>query len=94
MAYKQAIDQQRVTALDELAAQAQELGMGYCGESRRLSWSTPQSSELLGIFKPVECPGQQRPKAVWVASVIGSTGVLTWKMMIELPVRSATANPA
>jgi len=29
MAYKQAIDQQRVTALDELAAQAQELGMGY-----------------------------------------------------------------
>jgi excisionase family DNA binding protein len=29
MAYKQAIDQQRVTALEELAAQAQELGMGY-----------------------------------------------------------------
>ena len=29
MAYKHAIDQQRVAALDELAAQAQELGMGY-----------------------------------------------------------------
>ena len=29
MAYKHAIDQQRATALDELAAQAQELGMGY-----------------------------------------------------------------
>ena len=29
MAYKQAIDQQRVTALDELTAQAQDLGMGY-----------------------------------------------------------------
>ena len=29
MAYKHAIDQQRAAALDELAAQAQELGMGY-----------------------------------------------------------------
>ena len=29
MAYKQTIDQQRSAALDELAAQAQELGMGY-----------------------------------------------------------------
>ena len=29
MAYKHAIDQQRATALDELAAQAQELGLGY-----------------------------------------------------------------
>jgi excisionase family DNA binding protein len=29
MAYKHAIDQQRASALDELAAQAQELGMGY-----------------------------------------------------------------
>ena len=29
MAYKHAIDQQRSAALDELAAQAQELGMGY-----------------------------------------------------------------
>ena len=29
MAYRHAIDQQRATALDELAAQAQELGMGY-----------------------------------------------------------------
>ena len=28
MAYKHAIDQQRAAALDELAAQAQELGMG------------------------------------------------------------------
>ena len=29
MAYKHAIDQQRTAALDELASQAQELGMGY-----------------------------------------------------------------
>ena len=29
MDYKHAIDQQRAAALDELAAQAQELGMGY-----------------------------------------------------------------
>ena len=29
MAYKHAIDQQRAAALDELAAQAQELGLGY-----------------------------------------------------------------
>ena len=29
MAYKYAIDQQRPAALDELAAQAQELGKGY-----------------------------------------------------------------
>ena len=29
MAYKHAIDQQRATALDELAAQAQCLGLGY-----------------------------------------------------------------
>jgi uncharacterized protein YbjQ (UPF0145 family) len=29
MAYKHAIDQRRATALDELAAQAQELGLGY-----------------------------------------------------------------
>jgi excisionase family DNA binding protein len=29
MGYKQAIDQQRAAALDALAAQAQELGMGY-----------------------------------------------------------------
>jgi excisionase family DNA binding protein len=29
MAYKRSIDQQRATALDELAAQAEELGMGY-----------------------------------------------------------------
>jgi excisionase family DNA binding protein len=29
MAYHNAIDQQRAAALDELAAQAQELGMGY-----------------------------------------------------------------
>ena len=29
MAYQQAIDQQRFTALDELSAQAQVLGMGY-----------------------------------------------------------------
>jgi hypothetical protein len=29
MAYKHAIDQQRATALDELAPQAQELGLGY-----------------------------------------------------------------
>ena len=29
MVYKHAIDQQRATALDELAAQAQELGLGY-----------------------------------------------------------------
>jgi len=29
MAYKHAIDQQRAAVLDELAAQAQELGMGY-----------------------------------------------------------------
>ncbi|ODA28824.1 helix-turn-helix domain-containing protein [Planctopirus hydrillae] len=29
MEYKQAMDQQRLQALDELAAQAQELGMGY-----------------------------------------------------------------
>ena len=29
MAYKHGIDQQRAAALDELAAQAQELGMGY-----------------------------------------------------------------
>ncbi len=29
MAYKHAIDQQRAAALNELAAQAQELGMGY-----------------------------------------------------------------
>jgi uncharacterized protein YbjQ (UPF0145 family) len=29
MAYKHAIDRQRATALDELTAQAQELGMGY-----------------------------------------------------------------
>lgn len=29
MIYKHAIDQQRAAALDELAAQAQELGMGY-----------------------------------------------------------------
>jgi excisionase family DNA binding protein len=29
MAYKQTIDQQRSAALDELAAQAQELGLGY-----------------------------------------------------------------
>ena len=29
MAYKQAIDQQRAATLDELAAQAQELAMGY-----------------------------------------------------------------
>lgn len=29
MAYKHAIDQQSAVALDELAAQAQELGMGY-----------------------------------------------------------------
>jgi excisionase family DNA binding protein len=29
MAYKHAIDQQRAAALDELAPQAQELGMGY-----------------------------------------------------------------
>ena len=29
MAYKHAIDQKRAAALDELAAQAQELGMGY-----------------------------------------------------------------
>ena len=29
MAYRHAIDQQRATALDELAAQAQKLGLGY-----------------------------------------------------------------
>ena len=29
MAYKHGIDQQRAAALDELAAQAQELGIGY-----------------------------------------------------------------
>jgi len=29
MAFKHAIDQQRASALDELVAQAQELGMGY-----------------------------------------------------------------
>ena len=29
MGYQQAIDQQRVTVLDELSAQAQVLGMGY-----------------------------------------------------------------
>ncbi len=32
MAYKQEIDQQRATALDALAAQAQELGLGYTGD--------------------------------------------------------------
>ena len=38
LAYKHAIDQQRAAAPDEFAAQAQELGMGYRGESlhRRL----------------------------------------------------------
>ena len=29
MAYKKAIDKQRSAAMDELASQAQELGMGY-----------------------------------------------------------------
>jgi hypothetical protein len=29
MAYKQKMDQNRLKALDELSAQAQELGMGY-----------------------------------------------------------------